>query len=540
MKRSVFALILSLTIFSFPSIASEEDSVSATSVSFGATFPATGVKSPGVSSYYSGIDAYFAFVNENGGIYGRKIDLLRKDDRGTAGGAIATNSELINKDKVFGFISTAPSCQTQASVMQIIRARGIPSLFVDCFREMASEDVEQPTSDAISTSYYNKIRSKNQIMILKSYADQTFPNQKIAVIYQSDENASSISTLAGDPRIACSRSFIAGSEQFSLNPIIANCTNGGALKDGDLVIYSGSSVGLGALILFFERAKLRLRYLATDDAVNTSVFSQVGLPVNYQVEIYAVSSNALVSETSNKVIATFLSIGQKYQGNNTLDQQFLNGMNVGYIICNVLGAVGPDLNRERFMKAMDMYGALFDVLGLSERSQEISTRFMPFGGVVVKRLGQSSEAVSEVITLDKGKISLKPRRLIDISPKGLPILAQQLPNSTTTPQPTPQPTTSKPLATSSSPEIDLDGEEESPFGKIYVKKDKNKYIISISSNLPNENLQVRATKKGQKAISFRIATNDDGMAKFRTTRSLSGFQVGLLLDGEILSSVKAN
>jgi hypothetical protein len=495
-------------------------------------------------------------VNENGGIYGRKIDLLRKDDRGMPGGAIATNSELINMDKVFGFISTAPSCQTQASVMQIIRARGIPSLFVDCFREMASEDVEQPTSDAISTSYYNKISSKNQIMILKSYADQIFPNQKIAVIYQSDENASSISTLAGDPRIACSRSFIAGSEQFSLNPIIANCTNGGALKDGDLVIYSGSSFGLGALILLFEKAKLKLRYLAIDDAVNTSVFSQVGLPVNYQVEIYTVSSNALVSETSNKVIATFLSIGQKYQGNNTLDQQFLNGMNVGYIICNVLGAVGPDLNRERFMKAMDMYGALFDVLGLSERSQEISTRFMPFGGVVVKRLGQSSEAVSEVITLDKGKISLKPRRLIDISPKGLPILAQQLPNSTTTPQPnstttpqpnstttpqpTPQPTTSKPLATSSSPEIDLDGEEESPFGKIYVKKDKNKYIISISSNLPNENLQVRATKKGQKAISFRIATNDDGMAKFTTTRSLSGFQVGLLLDGEILSSVKAN
>ena len=76
--------------------------------------------------------------------------------------------------------------------------------------------------------------------------------------------------------------------------------------------------------------------------------------------------------------------------------------------------------------------------------------------------------------------------------------------------------------------------------EIYVKKDKNKFIISISSNLPNENLQVRATKKGQKAISFKITTNDDGVVKFTTTRSLGGFQVGLLLDGEILSSVKAN
>ena len=65
-------------------------------------------------------------------------------------------------------------------------------------------------------------------------------------------------------------------------------------------------------------------------------------------------------------------------------------------------------------------------------------------------------------------------------------------------------------------------------------------MISISSNLPNENLQVRATKRGQRAISFKVATDDDGSAKFNTSRSLSGYQVALSLDGEILSSVRAS
>ena len=81
--------------------------------------------------------------------------------------------------------------------------------------------------------------------------------------------------------------------------------------------------------------------------------------------------------------------------------------------------------------------------------------------------------------------------------------------------------------------------QEEPFGKILVKKDKTKYAISIESNLADELLQVRATKKSQKSIIFKVTTNGDGNAKFTTRRVLSGYQLALLFDGKILSSVKA-
>jgi hypothetical protein len=58
--------------------------------------------------------------------------------------------------------------------------------------------------------------------------------------------------------------------------------------------------------------------------------------------------------------------------------------------------------------------------------------------------------------------------------------------------------------------------------------------------LPNESLQVRATRKGQKSVSFKVETDDDGLAKFSTSRSLAGFQLALLFNGERLSSVRAN
>ncbi|CAB4333034.1 unannotated protein [freshwater metagenome] len=543
MRRLIFALIVLLTSSALPSVASEEDSVTSDSLSFGASFPLTGAASPGISSYYSGISAYFSYVNDNGGIYGRKINFVKKDDSNIAGRAVTSNSELILKEMVLALISTAPGCASQMALQSGVSPgrRGIPNLFVDCFVEKNSDDSEQSPA---STNYYSKVSELNQITILKSYADKNFPNQKIALVYQDDSYGLAISKIKSDPKIHCTQSFPAGSAGTALGTLAYMCSLNGGLKDGDLVFYSGSASGLGSMIAIFQSKNLNLKYFVNDDAFNQSVFAAMRLPNTINPEIYTVSSNSLISETSNQTVATFLSIAQKYRGSSTLDQRFLNGMNAGYIVSNLLGALGPDVTRERLVKAMDLYGAQFDALGLSERSQNTGTRFMPTGGVVVKNTGLSSEAVSEVMSVENGRVSSNSRKQIAISAKGLPVLVQKLPNSapaTKAPTPTPAATPSKTSEpTPSQTEVsDLDGEEEPTFGKISVKREKNKYMISISSNLPNENLQVRATKRGQRAISFKVATDDDGSAKFNTSRSLSGYQVALSLDGEILSSVKA-
>lgn len=544
MKRPILLLIFLLMSSPLTSWASEDDGVSLNSVSFGASFPLTGPASIGMKSYYSGIEAYFSHVNENGGIYGRKVNFISRDDGNTPGRAIASNSELVSGDTALALISTAPSCATQVAILSgtNLGGRGIPNLFVDCLIEKNSEDSEQSSPLRTSTSYYSKVGGQNQIAILKSFADKNFPNQKIALVYQDDSYASAITKITSDSKIHCSGKFASGTAAFTLNFVVELCKKNGGLKDGDLVFYSGAPSGLGALIAQFQKNNLNLKYFVNDDAFNLSVFSAVGLPTTLTPEIYSVSNNSLISETSNPAVAIFLAIGQKYRSSSTVDQRFLNGMNVGYIVSNLLATLGPEVTRERFMKAMDLYGAQFDVLGLTQRSQDAATKFMPLGGVVVKHVGTSIEAVSEVMSVENGAISLKPRKQIVISPQALPILTQRLPNSTPQPKPTPTPTPTQdsPSTSSPNPITELDGEEEAPFGKISVGKEKSKYIILVSSNLPNESLQVRATKKGQKSVSFKVKTDDDGLAQFITSRSLGGFQVVLLLDGERLSSVRAS
>jgi hypothetical protein len=534
-------VVIFCSLFTVPNYSYAEGNfgVTTSTVTFGATFPLTGAASPGISSYYSGVNAYFDHVNANGGIYGRKLVFLNLDNMGIPSTAINKTTELLLSFDSFAFISNAPSCSNQQAVKSSVSParRGIPNLFVDCYLESVEE-----SSEYVSTNYYSKISAKNEITILKSYIDQTFPNQRIALAYQDDDNGINISKLANDPKVVCKRSFPAGAE-FSLS----GCTSTtSTLRDGDVVIYSGSPTGLARLIASYSvNLKLNLKYFVNYDSYNPKVLQLAGLPLTSTTEIYSVSHNSLISETSKNSVSTLTKIGQNYSQGLTLDQRFLNGMNSAYIVANVLAAVGPDLTRERFMKAMDLFGSQFDVLGVSSRSQNLIDRFIPTGGFVVRNVGTTSEAVTEVYSIQQSQITLNSRKSNPISNNGLPQLTQLLPSSTPTPTPTPTPipipipTPKQTPSATPAPVVEIDGEDEEPFGKIAVKKEKTKYTISIMSNLPNELLQVRATKKGQKAIIYKVTTNDDGAAKFTTTRALAGFQLVLLLDGEILSSVKA-
>ena len=83
-----------------------------------------------------------------------------------------------------------------------------------------------------------------------------------------------------------------------------------------------------------------------------------------------------------------------------------------------------------------------------------------------------------------------------------------------------------------------DGEIEEPYAELAVTKTGAKYLISVTSNLDQESIQIRATKKGSSTIKFDKQTNSDGSLKFTTTRKLSGYTLTVYLDGDKLNSIK--
>jgi hypothetical protein len=437
MKRILLALILALAIQVAPSsIASEEDSVTSTSVTFGASYPQTGAASLGTRSYYSGINAYFSYVNDNGGVYGRKIGFTLKDDMFVPSLAIAKANEFILTDKIFGFISTAPSCASQFVILQSSRLalRGIPNLFADCNVRQLNQDSDVDPTELSTSTRYNRISYKDESTILKNFIDTNLPSQNILVVYQDDHHGLGISQIASSPRVICSRGFAAGSEgAFLGSQVLTFCGSKSPVNSGDVLVYSGSATGLAVVFTTFERANIKLRYFVNTEAFNTDVFQGLGLPVNSIPEIHFLSSTNLISEVNIASVNSLIAIGQKYAQGTQIDQRFLNGMNTGYIISHVLAAVGPDLTRDRFLQALDLYGSQFDVLGVSNRSTNQISKFAPIGGILVKYADSKTTAISEVFSVDQGRVVSLPRRSGQYSDKGLPVMRQLLPDPTPTP-----------------------------------------------------------------------------------------------------------
>jgi hypothetical protein len=89
--------------------------------------------------------------------------------------------------------------------------------------------------------------------------------------------------------------------------------------------------------------------------------------------------------------------------------------------------------------------------------------------------------------------------------------------------------------------LESDGEEidAPPTAEIGVRKESSgKFLITLESNIYEEQLLVRAFKKGSKLVIFRVSTNVDGRAAIRTNRNLAGFKLAVYVDDQFLDSVK--
>src|SRR3954454_23277101 len=79
--------------------------VTKTSITLGSTQPLTGIAAPGYSEIAPASNAYFKFINANGGINGRQIVYKYVDDGYDPSKTVTQTKKLILTDKVFGIFN---------------------------------------------------------------------------------------------------------------------------------------------------------------------------------------------------------------------------------------------------------------------------------------------------------------------------------------------------------------------------------------------------------------------------------------------------
>ena len=150
------------------------------SIALGATFPLSGPASA-YAAVSKGMQAYFEYVNANGGVNGRKINFTVLDDGYNPATTPTKARELVEQDKVFatfGSLGTPPTLATRDYYNQ----QKVPQLFVFTGSNHWGNDYAQypytlgwqPDYQAEGKIYAKDILSKN-------------PGAKIAILYQNDD-----------------------------------------------------------------------------------------------------------------------------------------------------------------------------------------------------------------------------------------------------------------------------------------------------------------------------------------------------------------
>jgi ABC-type branched-subunit amino acid transport system substrate-binding protein len=152
--------------------------VSDTEIKIGQTIPYSGPLSSWASNGYT-YAAYFDMINAQGGVNGRKINLISLDDAGSPPKSVEQTRKLIESDNVlliFGTVGTP----TNIAIQKYLNVKKVPHLFLQSGSPQFTKPKEFPYSVPAYPSY--EVEAK----VYANYIKKTNPNAKIAVIYQDD------------------------------------------------------------------------------------------------------------------------------------------------------------------------------------------------------------------------------------------------------------------------------------------------------------------------------------------------------------------
>jgi branched-chain amino acid transport system substrate-binding protein len=150
-----------------------------TEIKIGQTVPFSGPASA-YASIGKAQAAYFNMINEQGGVNGRKINLIQYDDAYSPPKAVEQVRKLVESDEVlltFQIIGT-PS---NAAVQKYLNMKKVPQLFAATGASKFTDPKNFPWTLGFNPNYFVEGRIYGQY-ILKEY-----PNAKVGVLYQNDD-----------------------------------------------------------------------------------------------------------------------------------------------------------------------------------------------------------------------------------------------------------------------------------------------------------------------------------------------------------------
>ena len=185
MRNGIFHLVtgtaVAVALLASPASAQKKYDTGATDteIKIGQTVPFSGP-----ASAYAGIGktqaAYLKMINEQGGINGRKLNLIQYDDAYSPPKAVEQERKLVDGDEVL-FTFQIIGTPSNAAVQKYLNAKKVPQLLASTGASRFSDPHNAPWTIAYNPNYQSEAR------IYAKYILKNHPDAKIGILFQNDD-----------------------------------------------------------------------------------------------------------------------------------------------------------------------------------------------------------------------------------------------------------------------------------------------------------------------------------------------------------------
>ena len=181
MKRVAAAIALSILVSTGAAQAAGkyDPGASDTEIKLGTTWAFSGPVSS-TSPVERQMAGYFAMINDQGGVNGRKINLIALDDGYQPPKTVEQTRRLVEQDQVllmYGQIGTP----TNVAVRPYLNSKKVPQLFVTTGSNTLIDPKKYPWTMGFQSSY------AAESTVIAKYILAEKPNAKIGILYQDDD-----------------------------------------------------------------------------------------------------------------------------------------------------------------------------------------------------------------------------------------------------------------------------------------------------------------------------------------------------------------
>jgi ABC-type branched-subunit amino acid transport system substrate-binding protein len=394
MKRATLASAIVATsamVLSIVPAQANSTGVTATSIKLGVSTPLTGSAGLVYGKVPGAMRAYFDYINANGGVNGRKISLVIRDDKYLPTLAATQTTNLILKDKVFALVGAlGTATHSKAYTAAALAKNNVPDLFINTGFSGFTNKAKYPTTFMVLPTY--AMEAKVMAKVIKD----NFPGQATFMIAQDDEFGSD--GVGG---------FTTAGHKFSSTPTLyPQGSMTAARAEGALTALAAAAPGKPVLVLFgttdvtatilkaAEKLELTKKFTFLAGSVGADANTLLALGVKPTTIDGVVSASFLpdAKDLTDPYVKQFIDINTKYNKGVTFDNYVLGGMNSAMLTVQALRAAGKNLTRAGLISAIEAKGSKFASAGL-----------VPLGWSATSRVGYNGYWVSQLNAKGEGQ-----------------------------------------------------------------------------------------------------------------------------------------